>query len=237
MKKWWIMVGVVFAAVGILGVCMYGLPIILSDNSPSGSTNPQLDTTPPETTEETLPWPTRAPVEYIADMDYGMEQDGYNELTRQLLPETLDNPDGLPVLKWVCLLDNYNYRTKGTMTEAAVVELNQMLADRNLPYRIQFTILKLNGFDKPQEWFANPEVLKDLEDADLIYAGYYQEQMEQWLLPITDHVFGDAQPSLAGILPDALCWRKFEVGGELYGYPSYLPSVQSQGWHVDTAFM
>ena len=61
--------------------------------------------------------------------------------------------------------------------------------------------------------------------------------MEQWLLPITDHVYGDTQPSLAGILPDPLCWRKFEVGGELYGYPSYVPHVQSQGWYVDTAFM
>jgi len=57
----------------------------------------------------------------------------------QALPETVDNPDNLPVLKWVCLVDTYGGWNR-TWSEDAVIELNQMLADRKMPFRLQLHI-------------------------------------------------------------------------------------------------
>ena len=238
MKKWWIMVGTVITAVVILAVCLYGLPTDPPAVSPSGTTNSQLWTTlPPETTEETLPWRSSGPVNYISEGINSPEQENDYMIKQQVLPESVENPDGLPVLKWVIMLDSYSFASKKTWNEAAVVELNQMLSDKDLPYRVQFTVLTSNRYNKPRDWFANPDVLKELEEADLIYSYYTYKEMEEWLLPITDHIYGDAQPSLADALPDPLCWLSKEVNGEIYGIPKGVNSVTSQGWRVDTDFM
>ena len=55
----------------------------------------------------------------------------------QYLPEKVENPDNLPVLNWLCLTD----ATMGggpdrVWSEEAAKQLNQMLADRNMPFRI-----------------------------------------------------------------------------------------------------
>ena len=243
MKKWWIMVATVMAAVVILAVCIYGLPSGMPGISPSGTaggsssmTNSQLWTTlPPETTEEKLPWWNWDPVSYIYEEET-MELTG--DITVQLLPETVENPDGLPVLKWVCMVDDLMHPGDNPMNEAAVVELNQMLADRDLPYRVQFTVLSTSGwFVWPEEWFSHPDVLKELEDADLIFGYYTAREAEQWLLPLTDHVYGDAQPALAGAMPHPLNWYSFEADGELYGIPYCVYPVYGQGGRVDAAFM
>ena len=235
MKKWWAMVGIVVVAVVILAVCLYGLPFDLPAVNPSGTGNAQLGTTlPPETTEETLPWDSLGLVSY-RDPDFITEPPTDYEITRQVLPEIVDNPENLPVLKWVCLV------TAGTQlwNDAAVVELNQMLADRDLPYRVQFTILSGARWGAlTPDWFTIPEVQKELEDADLIYGSYTTQDMEQWLRPITDHIYGDAQPSLVGALPDLLSWHKCKTDGEIYGIPSSIYSnLQCQGWHVSSEFM
>ena len=237
MKKWWIMVGTVITAAVILAVCIYGLPTDPPAVSPSGTTNSQLWTTlPPETTEETLPWFTKEPKSYIMESDEMHELNG--DVAVQVLPETVENPDGLPVLKWVCMVDTLFYSGNNPMNEAAVVELNQMLADRNLPYRVQFTILSSSGwFVWPEEWFSHPDVLKELEDADLIFGYCTAREMEQWLLPLTDHIYGDAQPALAGAMPDPLHWYSFEADGEIYGIPYCVYPAYGQGWRVDAAFM
>ena len=244
MKKWWIMVGTVMVAVVILAVCIYGLPSWVPGISPSGTaggssgtTNSQLWTTlPPETTEETLPWPTREPINYTMESDETKELNG--DVAVQVLPETVENPDGLPVLKWVCMVDDLMYSGNKPLNEAAVVELNQMLADRNLPYRVQFTVLSTSGwFVWPEEWFSHPDVLKELEDADLIFGYCTAREMEQWLLPITDHIYGNAQPALGGAMPDPLHWYSYEADGELYGIPYCVYPAHGQGWHVDAAFM
>ena len=243
MKKWWIMVGTVMAAVVILAVCLYGLPTGVPGIYPSGTGNTQSGTslgtgtdTVPTTTEETLPWKLYGPKSYIMESDETQKLE--DDVAVQVLPETVENPDGLPVLKWVCMVDSLMYPGDKPMNEAAVVELNQMLADRNLPYRVQFTVLSSSGwFVWPNEWFSHPDVQKELEDADLIFGYYTAWEMEQWLLPITDHIYGDAQPALAGAMPHPLNWYSYEADGEIYGIPYSTYPAYGQGWHVDAAFM
>ncbi len=231
MKKWWIMIATVMVAVVILAVCIYGLPSWVPGISPSGTGNSQSGTTqPPATTEKPLPWDPYTLLEY----KYRSNPDHSYKITRQILPETVNNPEGLPVLKWVCLI------TAGDQVwnEAAVVELNQMLADKKLPYRVQFTILSTSRLDLlPVDWFTHPDVQKELEDADLIYGDYTAQEMEQWLRPITDHIYGEAQPALADTLPDLLSWYSFEANGELYGIPKTPRWNYQQGWSVDPDFM
>ena len=55
----------------------------------------------------------------------------------QYVPAEVTSPEGIPVLKWVCLRDEWNH----TWTEDAAVELNQMLSDRDMPFRVQFAIM------------------------------------------------------------------------------------------------
>ena len=241
MKKWWMMVGAVTVAVVILAVCLYGLPVEPPAVSPSGTTgallgtgNSQSGTTqPPETTEESLPWNPLSGSNYKASGSSPENPNHNYEINRQVLPETVDNPDGLPVLNWVCLVEAGNQ----VWNETAVVELNQMLADRNLPYRVQFTILSTGKYLRPWDWCTRPEIQKELEDADLIYGYFTANDMEQWLLPITDHIYGDAQPSLSGALPDPLSWFSIEANGEIYGIPKQVSVGSRQGWSVDADFM
>ncbi len=241
MKKWWIMVGIVMAAVVILAVCLYGLPIKPPTIYPSGTGNSQLGTAgttlPPETTEETLPWEffINGPISHIFESEM-MEMSG--DVAVQVLPGTVDNSDGLPVLKWVCMVDSLMYPGDKPMNEAAVVEFNQMLADKNLPYRVQFTVLSTSGyFVWPEEWFSHPDVLKELEDADLIFGYCTAREMEQWMAPLTDHIYGNAQPTLAGAMPDPLNWYSYEANGEIYGIPYCVYPAYGQGWSVEPEFM
>lgn len=226
----------------ILFVCLLAMVILLGvygcsvTPSPTVNTNPATSAdTVPETTEETLPWNPLHEDTRLYKYDLTTPEAPYHdyEINRQVLPETVENPDGLPVLKWVCMVRTGNK----AWNEAAAVELNQMLADRNLPYRVQFTILATSKNIYPWDWFSRPEIQKELEDADLIYGYYTYKEMEEWLLPITDHIYGDAQPSLAGALPDSLSWFSFEANGEIYGIPKQVSVGSCQGWSVDTDFM
>ena len=47
----------------------------------------------------------------------------------QYLPAEVENPEGLPVLKWVCITDMYYGGKNRVWSEEAVHELNQMLQD------------------------------------------------------------------------------------------------------------
>ena len=156
----------------------------------------------------------------------------------QYLPESVENPDGLPVLKWVILSDNVGINT--TYREDAVQDLNQMLADKNMPYRIQLILVKyyseVDGFSY-MDWFSNPEVTEVLKDADLIFANMTPAQQQQYLMPITDYVTGEAQPSLKNAVPHESAWRNTTVDGAIYGIPSSVYNPVSVGWIVDEALM
>ena len=221
-------------AVVILAV-FYGCSVTPSPTMTTG--HPSTTDTIPETTEETLPWRSEGLISYKDPYFLGSEPEVDYEINRKVLPEIVENSDGLPILKWVCMLDPYSHAADRIWTETAVVELNQMLADRDLPYRVQFTILSTNSDNDPRDWFAHPDIRKELEDADLIYGFYTYKEMEEWLLPITDYIYGDAQPSLAGMLPDQLSWFSYEVNGEIYAFPDYVPPAYTRGWRLDANFM
>lgn len=163
---------------------------------------------------------------------------GKGPISCQYLPETVDNPNDLPVLKWVCLTHFSFGGGSRTWNEQAALELNQMLADRNMPFRVQFVLLTNKQFmDNTQDWFAVPEAQEALKDADLIYAGMNQDSITKYLTPITEYVTGDAQPSLKNAVPHQLSWLTGTVGEEIYGYSAALYRPSGSGWVIDSALL
>ena len=77
----------------------------------------------------------------------------------QYLPETVDNSDNLPVLKWVCLTEWVFCGGNWAWTEDAAVEINQTLADRNMPFRLQLVMMRANRtlFLEDFNWFTCPK--------------------------------------------------------------------------------
>ena len=150
----------------------------------------------------------------------------------QYLPETVDNPGNLPVLKWVCLM-NGSYGT--VWNEAAAIEVNQMLADRNMPFRIQFVIYTTDyPFYQNMDWFGRPEAQADMATADLLYVhSISAERAEDYYMPLTEYVKGNAAPSLKNAVPHEINWMQTSVNGEIYCISQCLANVYSEGWVVD----
>ena len=224
MKRWLAMVAAVTAAVLLLALC---IPLLRSDD-PVGTT---AATTPG--TNGSRPTGT----EPATDPEETQEPNPYEVLIHQI-PEQVDNPDGLPVLSWVVLGDSpiYDFR------EGPVVEANRMLADNNMPFRLQITFLNniaqpvLSSERIPIDYFTRPETKEILENADIISGDFKDGEMEKYLIPITEYVSGDAQPSLANAVPSPLDWSWSTAGEEIYGVPTLFHQVQSVGWQIDGAF-
>ena len=154
----------------------------------------------------------------------------------QYLPETVENPSDLPVLKWVCLTDEV--QGGRIWNEAAATELNQMLADRNMPFRLQFVLLTADQWmENTLVWFDCPEAIAALEDADLIYAGMNAAAMVQHLSPITEYVTGTAEPSLKNAVAHEYNWLSGTVDGQIYGYNTTPAVARSTGWYIDSALL
>ena len=222
----------VFLLALIMALATWGCNVVSNPIDTTGlqTTTNEVSSTSP--TEETLPWDTLGPLAY--DKTATGVPDTSFEIIKQTLPETVENRENLPVLKWVCLF----YGQERTWNESPVVELNQMLADKGLPFRIQFEILYANVRSTvPQDWFTRPEVIEALEGADLIYAHFSREEMKKWLAPVTDYVTGDADPSLNTALPHALAWVGSIVDGNIYGIPQYTQPVFGRGWSVGKKLM
>ncbi len=192
----------------------------LMNTHPDTPTNPTTPTQPNDSENEYPPisfdyYP------YISDeeLDYQI----------QYLPETVDNPQSLPVLKWV-----YFTNTRRPFTEDAARELNQMLADRNMPFRVQFMVFTANGSasDMELEWFTRLAAQEALADADLICGYMTPDERQEYLMPITDYVTGGAQPSLKNAVADASCWAGTTTDGVIYGIPSFAASAECGGWRV-----
>jgi len=158
-------------------------------------------------------------------------------VSRQVLPETVDNPENLPVLKWLCLTDMFG-GYKRTWSEAGFTDINQMLADRKLPFRVQFVIY---SFDYPISdngvFFDRPEVQADLQSADLIYGYMSAEDAKNLLTPITEYVTGSTSTSLKNAVPHEHYWRFTTLDGEIYGVPTRKAYPTGLGWYVDKTFM
>ena len=156
------------------------------------------------------------------------------DVTIQYLPEKVDNPENLPVLKWLCLTDFGQGGGQGRVwNETAVHQLNEMLAQRNMPYRIQFIMLTNNSMPGYYNWFEQKEVKKLIKEADLLYGSLTADEMVQHLMRITDYAKGQSQPSLEKAVPYEECWNSTTVGGEIYGIRGVKPlEATSVGWLV-----
>lgn len=174
--------------------------------------------------EESYPPFDYPPVDY--EVDFPIPETGLNANV-QYLPETVENPDNLPVLKWVCIADG-----KQVWTEDAVHELNQMLADREMPYRVQFVMLT-GDVRLYTEWFSQPETQEVLKEADLIYAWMTPANQQEYLMPITEYVTGDSQPTLKNAVVHELNWTGGMVDGEIYGIQTYPLPANSHGWRLN----
>lgn len=152
----------------------------------------------------------------------------------QYLPKNLDSPGDIPVLKWVCLTSRLFGGGTRTWNETAAQELNQMLADQNMPFRVQFVLLTMDEFLLDStEWLALPEAQEALKDADLIYSGMGPEEMVNYLMPITEYVTGTAEPTLKNAVPHELYWIKGTVKDQIYGYCTHVyTGISSSGWTV-----
>ena len=158
-------------------------------------------------------------------------------VTRQLVPETVDNPNNLPVLKWVCLTDMYGGVLR-TWTEEGFHNINKMLEERNLPFRLQFVMYTFDyAITDNGVFFDRPEVQEDLQTADLIYGFMSGEDAKNLLTPITDYVTGKGQPSLKNAVPHEVYWHFTTLDGEIYGVPTMKSYPTGLGWTVSKAFL
>lgn len=187
------------------------------DPTPPPRTDPTVPSeTVPDATGETMPEPV---------------------FSCQYLPATVDNPDNLPVLQWVCLTDRAYGGGQRVWNEAAAVELNQMLADRSMPYRVQFVLFTVDQWLMNAQWFTRPETQAALQSADLIYGNMTQANAMQYLSPITQYVNGGAEPSLKNGVVHEGNWYSTTVDGEIYGIAASASYPYSKGWVIAPAVL
>lgn len=156
-------------------------------------------------------------------------------ITTQYLPGNVNNPDDLPVLKWVCLTESFYGGGPRTWSEEAAKAVNELLEERNMPFRIQFVLLTTNQSLLNFEWFSKQEVQEALRDADLIFANMSSKEMVQYLAPITEYATGEKAPSLENNVVHPYMWKS--VDGEIYGLPAIPGVYQSAGWRIDETLM
>ena len=153
----------------------------------------------------------------------------------QYLPKTVENPDNLPVLKWVCMVERRYGGGNRTWSENAVVTLNQMLADEELPFRVQFAVVTGGQLLNDVDWFSQSQVQELLKDADLIYSVMKESEVTEYLVPITDHVTGVALPNISSAVPHEVNW--ITASGEIYGLTTVPICAVGKGWKVNSELM
>ena len=159
---------------------------------------------------------------------------GDPEVKVQYLPKKVENPDGLPVLKWVCLTDLGAGGGNRVWSEPAVHQLNQALAQRDMPFRVQFVMLSLQNIAVNFRWLEQKEAQKALQDADLIFGNLSSQDMVKYLMPITEYAKGEAEPSLDSAVPLASCWNRGTAGTDIYGIAGYsVEKPASTCWYVN----
>ena len=155
------------------------------------------------------------------------------QINTQVLPATVENPDKLPVLKWVCLTEMMLGGGLRVWNETAAIELNQMLAERNMPFRVQFILMTSDQYYGEWEWLEQEGIPELLAEADLIYGYFSSEDMQKYLIPITEYAEGTAQPSLENAVPHEIYWGRGRTAGEVYGIAATTtPSPLANGWFI-----
>ena len=152
----------------------------------------------------------------------------------QYLPKEVENPEGLPILKWVCLTEYFFGGMNRSWSEEAVNELNEMLVQLGQPFRVQFVMLSLDHMELDTAWFARPGVQELLADADLIFADMDAQEMKQYLSPITKYITDGDELTLKNAVPHSLNWVRSTVDGEIYGIPSIANQSYVMAWRVNS---
>lgn len=159
------------------------------------------------------------------------------KISCQYLPGEVEAPEGVPVLRWVCLTDRLYGGGERVWSEEAAREVNEMLAEKEMPFRIQFVMLTMGKWLSDSQWFARPEAQEALQDADLIYGRMNPDAMRQYLSPITSYATGEASPSLENAVPHRRNWVCGTLDGEIYGIPAVPGQAGCNGWSVDEALL
>ena len=146
----------------------------------------------------------------------------------QYLPEEVENPDCLPVLKWLCL-------GSGNQSDAAMAEINKVLAEKNMPFRLQFVLYSAE--ERPDTWFILNEVVELAGEVDLITGNIRAEEAVQYLSPITQNAAGTAKPSLENAFIHSSYLSKTTVDGKVYGIPAVTAELEVIGWRVDNSVL
>lgn len=153
----------------------------------------------------------------------------------QNLPEMVESSESVKVLKWVCFVDTQSGGENRTWNEAAAINVNQILAQLEMPYRVQFQMVTVNRYLEPGafDWFSRPEVQQVLAEADLIYGYMDPKDRKNRLMSITEFVVGENAP-LKNAVPHPVYWQAVSMEGEIYGIPTGLIEPKSSGWTVHT---
>ena len=172
------------------------------------------------------------------------QQDSY--ATIQYVPEKLKHAGNLPVVKWVCLTDDYVFDTRGISgkdhyKEDVIVSVNKYLREIGAGFQLQFVFVSgLDHFEVEgqgvmslEDWFTDSGVQAVVADADLLFANFSAARMQEYLEPITTEV----QSSLENAVPHAFLWQRTTLDGEVYGISSENCMPSYLGWQVDAAVM
>ena len=182
------------------------------------TTNQQLVRPPVVTGENTTTEPTETePPPYISV---------------QYLPAEVDNPEKLPVLKWVCLTERMYGGGVRVWSEDAAREVNELLAQKGLKFRLQFVLLTTDRFLYTTEWFSRPEAQEALQDADLIYGFLSADMIRQLLMPITEYAQGTSEPSLENAVIHPSAWYTDAQTNEIYAYQTLVSPPGAFGWKI-----
>lgn len=198
-------------------------------------TTPPAESTVATPTDSTFPRPEEKPLDLTEPEPY---EEGEVTVSCRLLPETVDNSDNLPVLKWISFCasspDNtrffVSYEKDKQWSEAAADEVNAMLAENGLPFRIQFVLFTTE--EKRIDWLRVPEVRAAMAEADLVTGLFTEAEAVRCLMPITEYVSEDAEISLSGHVAHELNWSLSTYDGEVYGLPAGRVYPISAGWLV-----
>ena len=152
------------------------------------------------------------------------------EIICQRLPAEVEAPDGVPVLKWVCI----SYYNDTIYNEEAAKEINKVLAEKGLPFRLQFIIWSATAY---LDLMLEPEVTASLAEADLICGDFKRKDAETYLMPITEYIRGDSSPSLKDAVPHNAYWYSGLRGDEIYGIPTNVLYTMSNGWWVSESVL
>ena len=155
----------------------------------------------------------------------------------QYIPEKVDDSDGLPVLKCVCMVDFWCVIGKDprkTCQENVINAVNQYLKEIDAGFRIQMVMITgmEMSYGMGLDCFEDSRVREEAADADLLYADFFPERMTEYLEPITSYISGSNAP-LTNAVPHESLWFQTKLDGEIYGIPYIFNSPGGTGWIVE----